>query len=149
MKNSLSHTSVTMMVFFLYRLVIINEMINTALNFKIVEFTLFQCIPISSLLPNWLTRVLQLNGMDKSANSITLDAYGRSVLQLFIFYFFFLFDLQTVIARTNEWCEKKSLFLKTDTKHIMFLRLWTCWYGKNVVTCTQGNACATPLTRLW
>ena len=42
MKNSLSHTSVTMMVFFLYRLVIINEMINTALNFKIVDFTLFQ-----------------------------------------------------------------------------------------------------------
>ena len=45
MKNSLSHTSVTMMVFFLYRLVIINEMINTALNFKIVEFTLFQWYP--------------------------------------------------------------------------------------------------------
>lgn len=51
MKNSLNQTSVTMMVFFLYHLVIINEMINTALNFKIVEFTLFQCIPISSLLP--------------------------------------------------------------------------------------------------
>ena len=49
MKNSLSHTSVTMMVFFLYRLVIINEMINTALNFKIVEFTLFQWYP--NLLP--------------------------------------------------------------------------------------------------
>ena len=49
MKNSLSHTSVTMMVFFLYRLLIINEMINTALNVKIVEFTLFQWYP--NLLP--------------------------------------------------------------------------------------------------
>ena len=45
MKNSLNQTSVTMMVFFLYHLVIINEMINTGLNFKIVEFTLFQWYP--------------------------------------------------------------------------------------------------------
>ena len=49
MKNSLNQTSVTMMVFFLYRLLIINEMINTALNVKIVEFTLFQWYP--NLLP--------------------------------------------------------------------------------------------------
>ena len=50
MKNSLNQTSVTMMVFFLYHLVIINEMINTALNLKkIVEFTLFQWYP--NLLP--------------------------------------------------------------------------------------------------
>ena len=49
MKNSLSHTSVTMMVFFLYHPMIINEMINTALNLKIVEFTLFQWYP--NLLP--------------------------------------------------------------------------------------------------
>ena len=38
-----------MMVFFLYHPMIINEMINTALNFKIVEFTLFQWYP--NLLP--------------------------------------------------------------------------------------------------
>ena len=49
MKNTLNHTSVTMMVFFLYRLLIINEMINTALNLTIVEFTLFQWYP--NLLP--------------------------------------------------------------------------------------------------
>ena len=49
MKNSLNQTSVTMMVFFLYHLVIINEMINTALNLKIVEFTLSQWYP--NLLP--------------------------------------------------------------------------------------------------
>ena len=49
MKNSLNQTSVTMMVFFLYHLVIINEMRNTALNLKIVEFTLFQWY--SNLLP--------------------------------------------------------------------------------------------------
>ena len=49
MKNSLNQTSLTMMVFFLYRLLIINEMINTALNVKIVEFTLFQWYP--NLLP--------------------------------------------------------------------------------------------------
>ena len=67
-----------MMVFFLYHLVIINEMINTALNLKIVEFTVFQWYP--NLLPvaKLIDKVLQLNGMDKSANSITLD--GRSVL---------------------------------------------------------------------
>lgn len=78
MKNSLNQTSVTMMVFFLYHLVIINEMINTALNLKIVEFTVFQWYP--NLLPvaKLIDKVLQLNGMDKSANSITLD--GRSVL---------------------------------------------------------------------
>ena len=45
MKNSLNQTSVTMMVFFLYHPMIINEMIKTALNFKIVEFTLFQWYP--------------------------------------------------------------------------------------------------------
>ena len=77
MKNSLNQTSVTMMVFFLYHFVIINEMINTALNLKIVEFTLFQWYP------NLLPVAKQLNGMDKSANSITLD--GRSVLWLFFF----------------------------------------------------------------
>ena len=49
MKNSLNQTSVTMMVFFLYHRMIINEMINTALNLKIVEFTLFQSYP--NLLP--------------------------------------------------------------------------------------------------
>lgn len=49
MKNSLNQTSVTMMVFFSYHLVIINEMINTALNLKIVEFTLSQWYP--NLLP--------------------------------------------------------------------------------------------------
>ena len=78
MKNSLNQTSVTMMVFFSYHLVIINEMINTALNLKIVEFTVFQWYP--NLLPvaKLIDKVLQLNGMDKSANSITLD--GRSVL---------------------------------------------------------------------
>ena len=45
MKNSLNQTSVTMMVFFLYHPMIINEMIKTAVNFKIVEFTLFQWYP--------------------------------------------------------------------------------------------------------
>ena len=52
MKNSLNQTSVTMMVFFLYHLVIINEMINTGLNFKIVDLLSSNGISISSLLPN-------------------------------------------------------------------------------------------------
>ena len=45
MKNSLNKTSITMMVFFLYHPMITNEMINTALNLEIVEFTLFQWYP--------------------------------------------------------------------------------------------------------
>ena len=59
MKNSLNQTSVTMIVFFLYHPMIINEMINTALNLKIVEFTLFQwypnLLPVAKLIDKSLT----------------------------------------------------------------------------------------------